>query len=64
MVVASSFIYVWLRLKSESLWRAVIRLARHKYLTTEFGIGLALASTKVALYFWKRQSEVRTARRT
>jgi membrane protease YdiL (CAAX protease family) len=78
MVVASSFVYAWLRLKSGSLWTAVILHASHnlyiqdifdpltkdsgitKYVTTEFGIGLALAYTAVALYFWKRRAEVPT----
>ena len=73
MVVASSFVCAWLRLKSGSLWTAVIPHASHnlyiqdifdpltqdrritKYVTTEFGIGLA-----VAYYFWRRRGEVQT----
>lgn len=76
MVVASSFIYAWLRPKSGSLWTAVILHASHnlyiqdifdpltqdrgitKYVTTEFGIGFALAYTVVAFYFWKRRGEL------
>ena len=76
MVVASSFVYAWLRLKSGSLWTTVILHASHnlfvqevfdpltkdrgttKYFTTEFGLGLAVAYTVAAFYFWKRRAEV------
>src|SRR5581483_4175766 len=73
MVVASSFVYAWLRLKSGSVWTAVILHASHnlyiqdvfdplikdrgitKYITTEFGMGLAVAYTAVAYYLWRRR---------
>ena len=76
MLVASSFVYAWLRLKSGSVWTGVILHASHnlfiqeifdpltkdhgltRYVTTEFGVGLALAYTVVALYFWRRRGEV------
>ena len=79
MVVASSFLYAWLRLKSGSLWTAVILHASHnlfiqgvfdrltgdrgitRYVTTEFGIGLAIAYTAVAFYVWKRRGELPAA---
>jgi membrane protease YdiL (CAAX protease family) len=75
MVVASAFVYAWLRLKSGSLWTAVILHASHnlfiqsifdplttdrtitKYVTTEFGVGLALAYTLAAVYVWRRRDE-------
>lgn len=78
MIVASAVVSAWLRLKSGSLWPAVILHASHnlfiqeifdpstvdrgltKYVTTEFGVGLALAYTIVALYFWRRRGEART----
>jgi membrane protease YdiL (CAAX protease family) len=76
MVVASSFVYAWLRLKSGSVWTGVFLHASHnlfiqeifdpltkdsgrtKYVTTEFGVGLALAYTVLGLYFWRRRGEV------
>jgi CAAX protease family protein len=76
MVVASAFVYAWVRLKSGSLWTAVILHASHnlfiqsifdpltkdrtitKYVTTEFGAGLALAYTLAALYVWRRRGEI------
>jgi membrane protease YdiL (CAAX protease family) len=76
MIVASSFVYAWLRLKSGTVWTGVILHASHNlfvqqifdpltidrgrttYVTTEFGVGLALAYTLVALYFWRRRGEV------
>jgi len=76
MIMASSFVYAWLRLKSGSIWTAVILHASHnlfiqqifdpltkdreftRYVTTEFGIGLALAYTILALYFWRRRGDV------
>jgi uncharacterized protein len=79
MVVASSFIYAWLRLKSGSLWTAVFLHASHnlfiqqifdpltldrgwtKYVTTEFGVGLAVAYTAAAFYFWRRRNELEWA---
>ena len=79
MIVASSFIYAWLRLKSGSIWTAVILHASHNlfiqeifdplttdrgvttYITTEFGVGLALGYTILALYFWRRRGEAATS---
>jgi uncharacterized protein len=76
MVIASSFIYAWFRLKSGSVWTAVILHASHnlfvqeifdpltvdrgvtKYITTEFGAGLAVAYTVAAWYFWRRRGEL------
>jgi membrane protease YdiL (CAAX protease family) len=76
MVVASSFVYAWLRLKSGTVWTGVILHASHNlfiqqvfdpltidrgrttYVTTEFGVGLALLYSIAALYFWKRRGEV------
>ncbi len=71
-----SFVAAWLRLKSGSVWPAVLLHASHNffvqsifdpmtldfgltpYLTTEFGVGLAIAYTLVAFYFWQRRGEV------
>ena len=76
MAVAGSFVFAWLRLRSGSLWPAVILHASHnlfiqsifdpltkdrgitKYFTTEFGVGLALAYTVAAWYFWRRRGEL------
>jgi membrane protease YdiL (CAAX protease family) len=76
MLIASAFIFAWLRLKSGSLWTAVILHASHnlfiqeifdpltrdrgitKYVTTEFGVGLALVYTLAAWYFWRRRAEL------
>ncbi|MCY6372737.1 CPBP family intramembrane glutamic endopeptidase [Clostridium ganghwense] len=70
-VTAVSFIAVWLRLKSGSLWTGVILHASHnlfiqlffdvitidygktKYITTEFGAGLALIYTIIGIYCWR-----------
>lgn len=35
-----------------------------RYVTTEFGVGLALAYTIVALYFWRRRDEALVDRKT
>lgn len=80
MVFAASIGFAWLRLKSGSVWTAVILHASHnlfiqqifdgittdrgttRYLTTEFGIGLALVYSVVAWICWRRRGEVeRTA---
>jgi membrane protease YdiL (CAAX protease family) len=79
MVVASSFVYGWMRLRSGSLWTAVILHASHnlfvqgifdpltidrgitKFVTTEFGVGLAIAYTACALYCWRRWCDVPAA---
>ena len=79
MVVASSFVYAWMRLRSGSLWTAVILHASHNlfiqeifdpltidrgitnFVTTEFGVGLAIAYTACALYCWRRRGDVPAA---
>lgn len=79
MVFAASVGFTWLRLKSGSVWTAVILHASHnlfiqqvfdaittdqgptEYLTTEFGIGLALAYTVAAWICWRRRGEVERA---
>lgn len=79
MVVAHSFIFAWLRLKSGSVWTGVILHASHnlfvqnifdpltkngdsaKYVTSEFGVGLAFVYTLVAIYFWTRRGELATS---
>jgi len=76
VVIAASFGFAWLRLKSGSVWTAVILHASHnlflqeifdpltvdtgitRYVTTEFGVGMALAYTAVAWYFWRRRGEL------
>jgi membrane protease YdiL (CAAX protease family) len=81
MIVASSFTFTWLRLKSGSVRTAVFLHASHNvfvqqvfdpltrdrdwttYVTTEFGVGLAIAYTVVAVYFWRRRYEVAPATR-
>jgi uncharacterized protein len=79
MVLAASFVFAWLRLKSGSLWTGVILHASHnlfiqsifdpltvnrgftKYVTTEFGVGLALAYSLAAWYCWRKEAELRPA---
>jgi membrane protease YdiL (CAAX protease family) len=76
MAVAMSFAFAWLRLRSGSLWTAVILHAAHNvfiqtifdpltrdtgftaYITTEFGIGLAVAAVVVAVLCWSRRGDV------
>jgi uncharacterized protein len=78
MVVASSYIYAWFRLKSGSVWTAVILHASHnlfvqqvfdpltvdrgitKYVTTEFGVGLAIVYTVGAWICWRKRGELLT----
>jgi len=73
MIIGLSFLMTWLRLKSGSLWTAVIIHASHnlfiqgifdplttdmgvtKYITTEFGIGLAVVYIIAAYFFWKKR---------
>jgi membrane protease YdiL (CAAX protease family) len=80
MAISASFVFAWLRLKSGSLWTAVILHASHNlfiqsifdpmtldfgltpYLTTEFGAGLAVAYTLLAIYTWTRRGEVEQVR--
>jgi uncharacterized protein len=70
MVIAISFIFAWLTLKSRSIWPAAMLHASHnlfiqqifdlltkdtgitKYVTTEFGLGLALVLLALAVVFW------------
>jgi membrane protease YdiL (CAAX protease family) len=79
-VIADSFMYAWLRLKSGSVWTAVIIHASHNlfiqqvfdpmtndrgmtmYVTTEFGVGLAIVYSVVAFYCWRRRGEVEALR--
>jgi CAAX protease family protein len=74
--VAISFVLAWLRMKSGSVWPAVIFHASHnlfiqnvfdpltvsgavtQYLTTEFGLGLALAYAAVAVACWRLRREL------
>jgi membrane protease YdiL (CAAX protease family) len=76
MAIAASFGFAWIRLRSGSLWTAVILHASHnlfvqtvfdsltvdrgitKYITTEFGAGLAIAYTVVAWVCWKKRGEL------
>lgn len=76
MITSSCFAYVWLRIKSGSLWTGVFFHASHnlfiqkiftpltlrneysKYFIDEFGIGMALVSILLGLYFWSRRSEI------
>jgi membrane protease YdiL (CAAX protease family) len=76
VVTAGSFVYAWLRLKSGSVWTAVILHASHnlfiqsvfdpltvdrgftQYVTTEFGVGLAIAYTLIAYWCWKRRDSL------
>lgn len=76
VVIAASFGFAWLRLRSGSVWTAVILHASHnlflqeifdpltvdtgitRYVTTEFGLGMALAYTLAAWYFWRRRGEL------
>jgi membrane protease YdiL (CAAX protease family) len=71
MVFMATIGFNWLRLKSGSVWTAVILHASHnlfiqqvfdgvttdqgptEYLTTEFGLGLALANTGIAWICWR-----------
>jgi membrane protease YdiL (CAAX protease family) len=72
-ITAGSFIVTWLRLRSGSVWTAVLMHASHNawvglfdrltvesdvtpYLTTEFGLGLALAYGMVAYWCWTRRA--------
>ncbi|OGU58999.1 MAG: hypothetical protein A2V66_16390 [Ignavibacteria bacterium RBG_13_36_8] len=76
MVISASFVFTWLRLKSGSVWTAVILHTTHnlfiqgffdvltvdtgntKYITTEFGIGLAIAYAVAAFICWKKRNEL------
>jgi membrane protease YdiL (CAAX protease family) len=73
---AGSFAFAWFRLKSGSLWTAVILHASHnvfiqqvfdpmmvdrgrtQYVTTEFGLGMALFYLAAAWICWRRRGEL------
>ena len=75
-VPAMSVMLAWLRLRSTSLWTAVLFHAVHnlaiqgifdgstintgatRWITTEFGFGLAVVSVLIAIYFWSRRDEL------
>lgn len=75
-VISTSFIHAWLRLRTGSVWPAVLLHASHnlfingffdeltvdtgitRYLTTEFGAGIALAVLLVAFICWRRRDTV------
>lgn len=76
LVFAASFVFAWLRLRSGSVWTAVILHASHnlfiqaifdqltedrgitRYITTEFGVGLALAYSVAAWICWRKRGEL------
>lgn len=71
-----SVMLAWLRLRSNSLWTAVLFHGVHnvavqgifdgstidtgatRWITTEFGFGLAGVSVLIAIYFWSRRAEL------
>ena len=75
-VIGMSVMLAWLRLRSGSLWPAVIYHGMHNlviqgifdrstidtgrtpWITTEFGIGLVIATLALAGYFWRRRGEL------
>lgn len=75
-IVSLSFILTWIRLKSESMWPAVIIHASHnlfvqrvfdgltkdfgvtKYITTDFGVGLAIFYIIIAIFYWKKSERL------
>jgi membrane protease YdiL (CAAX protease family) len=74
--IAISFVLAWIRLRSASIWPAVVFHASHnlfienvfdrltvsqgftQYVTTEFGLGLALVYGVVAILCWRRRREL------
>jgi membrane protease YdiL (CAAX protease family) len=76
LVFAAGVILTWVRLRSGSVWPAVIFHASHnlfvqdvfdrltvskpgtEYVTTEFGVGLAVVYGIVAWYLWRRRGEL------
>lgn len=78
MVVGDAFIFGWFRMKSDSLWPAVMLHGSHNlfiqaifdqstnavgrslYVTTEFGIGLALTVAAGALFLWTKRRDIDT----
>ena len=81
-VAAMSVMLAWLRLRSNSLWTAVVFHGVHnvaiqgifdgstidtgatKWITTEFGFGLAGVSVLIAIYFWSRRAELTSEARS
>jgi membrane protease YdiL (CAAX protease family) len=75
-VPGMSVVLAWLRLRSNSLWTAVLYHAVHnvaiqdvfdgstidtgatRWITTEFGFGLASVSVLFSIYFWSRRAEL------
>ena len=75
-VPSMAVMMAWLRLRSGSVWPAVLFHGIHnlaiqgifdgvtidtgwtKWITTEFGIGLAIVSPAIGLYFWRRRGEL------
>jgi membrane protease YdiL (CAAX protease family) len=75
-VTGMSVTLAWLRLRSNSLWTAVLFHGVHnvaiqgisdgstsdtgatRWITTEFGFGLASVSVLIAIYFWSRRVEL------
>jgi uncharacterized protein len=76
MVISISFVFTWFRLKSNSIWTAVILHASHnlfiqrifspltrdtgntKYFIDEFGIVLPVICLCLAIYFWRKRSQL------
>ena len=74
-ITAGSFVAAWLRLRSGSVWTAVILHTSHntftgmfnqltisrewtEYVTTEFGIGLAIAYSIIAYGCWRHRGKL------
>ena len=74
-ITAGSFIVSWLRLRSGSVWTAVIMHASHnaftgmfnqvtvskeltEYITTEFGVGLAIMYSIIAWWCWTQRTRL------
>jgi membrane protease YdiL (CAAX protease family) len=75
-VPGMSVMLAWLRLRSNSLWTAVLFHGVHntaiqgifdgstidtgatRWITTEFGFGMAGVSVLIAIYFWSRRAEL------
>ena len=76
MIIGLSFIFTWIRLKSGSIWTAVILHASHNlfiqrlftpltsntgktaWIMDEFGIGLAIITLILGIYFYTRRGEL------
>ena len=80
LVIAISFPFAWLRMRSGSLWTAALLHASHNlfiqsiftpitrtkgritaFAIDEFGFVLPIVAVGVAVYFWRRRSEVERA---